>query len=352
MKWLWAVGGAILAPLLLRALFHSPGSLAGSAMLLAVILGAVSGLVIAVAGERGKENLPHKIGVAVALLVLVPLIYAALLPFLPPPPPSPFQPANANAREAWANTRDTLDDGQGLALAMSLEQCIRNTSATSARLIASGQCSPLRRNWYGAGPDSVAAQGGYAPGDDGWRWDVVGGSPLGALVFPDPIFVSQPGPVFDVRSRRILRRANRDAPGYFTSSILATLAKSVACIERRAAQLKRDGVWDGRGTTLPLALPGAAEPGCASVRIEDRPSNEMAIWNLTLFGDGLPWDHRVGFRPVVPGRVTPYEIRFNENGVAFMVDDAGLWHMGAGTVANESDPAPPPCMMDPRLPCE
>ena len=58
-----------------------------------------------------------------------------------------------------------------------------------------------------------------------------------------------------------------------------------------AAKLKRDGTWDGSGTTLPLALPGEGEPGCASVRIEDRPSNDMAIWNLTVFGDGLPWAH-------------------------------------------------------------
>lgn len=52
----------------------------------------------------------------------------------------------------------------------------------------------------------------------------------------------------------------------------------------------------------------------------------MAIWNLTLDGDGLPWPHRVGYRPVPSGRVTPFEISFFDNGVGYLVDDAGDWY--------------------------
>jgi hypothetical protein len=350
MKWPRDRVAAIAGLLMVLSLLRSPASRSLAGVVLALAFGALAWYIVAVSGQPGKPSLGLKIAVTVSLLLVLGMIYDGLGLFLPRPGPSP---ADAKTRQAWARDRSTLSDAQGMGLAMSVADCFRSTGASfSVRTVLNGQCSALRRSWYGDGPDSIAKLGGYIVGDDGWRWDTAGNPPALALVFPDPLLVSQPGPVFEVRSHQILRKENRDAPGYYTSALLATIAKSLACLERRAAKLKGDGTWDGKGTTLPLVWPGAAEPGCASVRIEDQPSNPMAMWKLTLFGDGLPYQIRVVFRPLPSGRVTAYELRFFADGVDYLVDDAGNWHMRPGSIPGSTDPAPPACMLDPRIPCD
>lgn len=202
--------GATAGLLIVLALLRSPDSRSPAGVMLALIFGAVRWFIVTAAGERGKANLGHKFAVTVALLLVVPLVYSALQIFLPPPK---FAPANAKTRQTCALAKGTLSDAQGMGLPMSVEGGIRNTGGVgSVRMMLFGRCSTLRRTWYGASAGSVASQGGYIAGDEGWRWDMVEDSPPVALVFPDPLLVSQPGPVFDVRSHRILRRENRDAP--------------------------------------------------------------------------------------------------------------------------------------------
>ena len=352
--------GAVAAPILMvlaMSVVHrpQPGTWdmgVGMMMLLAgaclVPIGAVGGYFVAGALQTGDGSAARRFAIIVVFLAAAPALFVAAVPYLPEIAP---RRANARARAKWARERSAPQSSNGESLASSLEKCLqRARTAVSAEQFMRGDfnCERLRATWYGAGADSIAAQYGYLSGDDGWRWEL-GPDGRSAVVFPDPLF-KMPGPIFEVRAGRVVRRDTRDSPAFATSRYLADIEKSRACIARHAAALKADGRWDGDGATLPalLALPETVLAGCPTVFLPIPHRARPGIVKLNLSGRMLQANFEVHHH-VVPGG---YEWRFRYGERSYLIDIDGGWHVGQNGPATADDPPPERCLLDLSLACE
>lgn len=239
---------------------------------------------------------------------------------------------------------------QGKNLATTLERCLRDANApvTAEALMTGAECGALRRVWAGAGPDDMARQGDQA-GDDGWRWELAPGGEPRAIVFPDPV-LSQAGPIFEARPRRILQRTNRESPAFHADRFLSDVEQGRACVAQRAAALRAAGHWDGFAETLPvlLARPDAGPPGCPRVEIELQRNPEPGVIRLKMSGAHVSSSYAIDHRGVDGG----YEWAFHHQGRAFLIDRSGRWHARYGAAATIKDPPPDACELDRSVPCD
>ena len=312
------------------------------------IAGAIAGYVVANAMAAGRTQFAL-IAAAVGLAIPVGVaLYIVFLPYLPrrtPPPP------NAARRAAWTAARGTAHESQGRNLALQLETCMRQGGSSAEGLMM--HCMTLRARWAGYDPDSLARLGAYDGLDDGWRWEMATGKGIRALVFPDALF-NQAGPVFDVRAFTILRRETRTSPAFATDSELPAYAAWYRCFVGWVREARASGGWNGEPDTLPpFVVHRDATSGCGTVTIETEPERPGWPWNLRMSAPGTRYGGRVTFVPVRTSlSETPFQLVFFISGTGYMIDVEGRWHTRQGQAPSGRDPPPPPCLLDPKIPCE
>lgn len=317
----------------------APPLLTLASMAASAVVGAISGFAASGLFLAGRTQPAWLELAASGAVVLAMPAYVLTRPHRRRP-----RPANEPARARWARRLtahvrredERTWEEMGLSLAARLRRVIGEPmSAPLADSIVAYDGHELRQSWNGTDPAALAALGAYTPHDLGWRWEVASESPPRVIVVPDRL-LDVAGPVFDIWPDRILRRADRDAPGYAVDRVLPLVAAARRCLLAAAEEAEREGRWDGTVAGLrPLFAPARARAGDCPRTWYGGVAGHDGSWSFRMSSGGALGRSvvEVEVQPAAGGGGAPFVLAFTWMGAAYVVDADGALHVRDVTAA-------------------